>query len=236
MQQDYGVRDVEKLLRLSRGTIHALIKAGFVSPTRGVRNSYRFSFRDLIVLRTAQTLVNAKVPQGRIARAMQELRRKAESGQQALDFGGEAPRPSLKVVEQSLRLNEAQEWFENATVLERVDSRAAMEAYGRAIDRDPAHLEARINLGRLLHETGRMHEAEKVYRAAPKASALLLYNLAVLLGDLGRPAEAIRIYEGALGADPALADGHYNLALLYEKLGRKKDAIRHMAQYRRLTG
>ena len=62
----YGVRDVEKLLRLSRGTIRTLIAAGFVSPARGPRNAWRFSFQDLIVLRTAQALADAHVPHRRI--------------------------------------------------------------------------------------------------------------------------------------------------------------------------
>ena len=52
----YGVRDVEKLLGLPRSTIRALITAGFVSPARGPRNAWQFSFQDLIVLRTAQAL------------------------------------------------------------------------------------------------------------------------------------------------------------------------------------
>ena len=60
----YGVRDVEKLLRLPRSTIRTLIEAGFVSPARGPRNAWRFSFQDLIVLRTAQALAAAKVPRG----------------------------------------------------------------------------------------------------------------------------------------------------------------------------
>src|SRR5262245_64108716 len=72
----YGVREVEKLLRLPRSTIRTLIAAGFVSPTRGPRNAWRFSFQDLIVLRTAQALVAAKVPRRRITRSMRELRRR----------------------------------------------------------------------------------------------------------------------------------------------------------------
>jgi hypothetical protein len=62
----YGVREVEKLLRLPRSTIRALIEAGFVSPARGPRRSWRFSFQDLIVLRTAQALAAARVPAKRI--------------------------------------------------------------------------------------------------------------------------------------------------------------------------
>ena len=65
--QRFGVREVEKLLRLPRRTIHGLVKAGFVSPARGPRQAYLFSFQDLIVLRTAQALATAKVPARRIA-------------------------------------------------------------------------------------------------------------------------------------------------------------------------
>ncbi|MGH8514810.1 MAG: MerR family transcriptional regulator, partial [Gammaproteobacteria bacterium] len=62
----FGVREVEKLLRLPRSTIRVLIEAGFVSPARGPRNAWRFSFQDLIVLRTARALTAAKVPAKRI--------------------------------------------------------------------------------------------------------------------------------------------------------------------------
>ena len=62
LMHQYGVRDVEKLLRLPRSTIRALIAAGFVSPARGPRKTWLFSFQDLIVLRTAQALAAAKVP------------------------------------------------------------------------------------------------------------------------------------------------------------------------------
>src|SRR6187402_1616028 len=71
----YGVREVEKLLGLPRSAIRALVSAGFVEPGRGARNAWRFSFQDLIVLRTARALVVAKVPQRRIVKSLKELRR-----------------------------------------------------------------------------------------------------------------------------------------------------------------
>ena len=71
----FGVREVEKLLRLPRSTIRALVEAGFVTPGRGPRNTLRFSFQDLIVLRTAQALAAAQVPARRILRSLKELRR-----------------------------------------------------------------------------------------------------------------------------------------------------------------
>src|SRR5258708_190685 len=71
----YGVHDVERLLHLPRSTIRSLVNAGFVSPARGPRKSYLFSFQDLIVLRTAQALAAAKVPPRRITKSLRELRR-----------------------------------------------------------------------------------------------------------------------------------------------------------------
>src|SRR5437868_3887167 len=69
----YGVADVEKLLRLPRSTIRALIKAGFVAPAKAGK-VLRFSFQDLIVLRTAQALASANVPAARITRSLKALR------------------------------------------------------------------------------------------------------------------------------------------------------------------
>ena len=73
--QAYGVRDIERLLQMSRSTILGLVRAGFVAPERGPRREYRFSFQDLIVLRTARALTAANCLARRIARSLKELRR-----------------------------------------------------------------------------------------------------------------------------------------------------------------
>src|SRR5262245_35168027 len=73
--ETYSVRDVERVLRLSRNTIRSLIKTGFVKPTRGSRREHLFSFRDMIVLRAARALIEAKVPRRRINRSLEDLRR-----------------------------------------------------------------------------------------------------------------------------------------------------------------
>jgi len=265
----YGVRDVEKLLRLPRSTIRSLIEAGFVSPARGPRNSWRFSFQDLIVLRTAEALAAANVPRRRITRSVRELRRhlpdsmplsglaisavgnrvvvregasrwQAESGQYLLAFEGDPASDSLEVFERTKTKpsRDALEWFEKGLALEEEDIEAALDAYRQALEADPELLDAQLNRGRLLHEAGRLAEAEEAYTdaiTACGAEPLLLFNLGVLLEDMGRTPEAIQSYCAALDSDPSLADGHYNLALLYETLKQPKEAIRHMAQYRRLV-
>ncbi len=265
----YSVREVEKLVHMPRSAIRALVEGGFVSPARGPRNAWRFSFQDLIVLRTAQALAAAKVPRKRITRSVRELRRhlpesmplsglsiaaeadsvvvkegsrswQAESGQYLLTFERNPADGSLSVLERPAvpAAAGAEDWYEHGTALEPQDRERAREAYEQAIAADPGHVEARINLGCLLHEMGRLDQAEKVYREALRAGGsdpVLQYNLGVLLDDMGRKREALEAYQAALRQDPRFADCHYNLALLCEGFGKPKDAIRHMAEYRRLT-
>jgi tetratricopeptide (TPR) repeat protein len=265
----YGVREVEKLLRLPRSTIRSLIETGFVSPERGPRNAWLFSFQDLVVLRTAQALSDAKVPAKRITSSLKELRRhlpesmplsglsicavadrvvvkqgarqwQAESGQYLLAFEGDPARGSLSIIESGAMEQEAsaEEWFERGASLESRDPEGAIDAYERAIAAAPDYLDASINLGCLLHKSGRLKQAERVYRAAvawSREDSGLLYNLGVLLEDMGRKPEALEAYQAALRGNPRLADCHYNLALLCDELDRPQEAIRHMAQYRRLT-
>jgi tetratricopeptide (TPR) repeat protein len=266
---EYGVREAAKLLRLQPSTIRALIDAGFVAPARGPRNAWRFSFRDLIVLRTAQALASAKVPARRITRSMKELRRhlpqtmplsglsicaeadhvvvkegsrrwQADSGQYLLAFEGNPSDGSLSVLEhpKPTRKPLAPDWFERAVALEAYDTAAAVAAYEHALAADPSLLDAHLNLGHLLHDLGRLQEAERCYGEAMKACGehpKLLYNLGVLLEDMDRKAQAAQAYESALRGDPRLADCCYNLALLCESVGKPREAIRYMAQYRRLT-
>jgi tetratricopeptide (TPR) repeat protein len=261
----YGVRDVERLLRLRRGTLRSLVQAGFVLPARGPRNAWRFTFQDLIVLRTAQALAGAKLPAGRLARSLKALRRRlpaamplsglsivaedgrvvvkegarrwrADSGQYLLSFEAAPGERSLGIIERPLPPRP--DLLARAAELEETDADAAIAAYARALQLDATLVEAHINRGRLLHDTGRLRQAERAYRQGLKSCGevpLLFYNLGVLLEDMDRRREAAQAYESALRAAPDFADCHYNLALLYEALRRPRDAIRHMAHYRRLS-
>jgi tetratricopeptide (TPR) repeat protein len=203
----YKLGDVERLLGLPRSTLQALVRAGFVTPTRGARNAQLFSFQDLIVFRTAQSLARAGVPPRSIARAMKKLRGRSASGQYSLEFGG-AP------AARTLGARPAPKPLPPETVEERINHGLALHEAGR--------LEEAAEVYRSAIESG-------------SEDPVLLFNLGVLLEDMGRPEDAVIAYRASLNADPRDADCHFNLALLYEYLGKPKDAIRHMAQYRRLT-
>jgi DNA-binding transcriptional MerR regulator len=300
--QTYSVQDVERVLRLSRGTIRGLIQVGFVKPARGPRREYRFSFQDLIVLRAARALIDAKVPRRRIRRALDDLRRhlpdeaplsglsisavgeqvvvreghnhfQVQDGQYLLGLDVEVDHGELRVVEHKPRASvrggrptrdgaltrsdteipgdaattdeaptareaPAESWFARGLQLEESDPEAALAAYERAVNDDPEEVAAWTNWGRLLHEQGRLAEADRVYRRAQEhceSDAVLMFNYGVLLEDLGRAEAALEAYMIAIGNDPTLADCHYNLARLYEAAGKPQHAIRHLGQYRRLT-
>src|SRR5262245_44367773 len=63
------------MLQLAPGTIRGLISSGFVKPARGPRREYRFSFQDMIVLRTARALIQARVSRRRIRSSLEDLKR-----------------------------------------------------------------------------------------------------------------------------------------------------------------
>src|SRR5512142_389053 len=114
----------------------------------------------------------------------------------------------------------------------------ARQAYAKALELEPGHGGANLNLGRLLHEAGELKQAEAHYRAAlpdERHRALAAYNLGVALEDQGLSDEALFAYARAVEANPELPDAHHNLARLLEQLGRTADALRHLNTYRRLV-
>jgi tetratricopeptide (TPR) repeat protein len=162
----------------------------------------------------------------------------SDSGQYvlALDIGEE--KGGLHVIpRQTVAIQAADspdEHYAKGIALEDADPDGARAAYEACLAADPQHMEARINLGRLLHMAGRLVDAERVYRSAKKPEAVLVFNLAVLLEDLEREADAIVAYREALALDPELADAHFNLARLYERARNPKASLRHLLAYRRM--
>jgi tetratricopeptide (TPR) repeat protein len=161
------------------------------------------------------------------------------SGQYALpleDIGEKARVVPITSHENSMKKKHtaAHAHYLRGTSLEEDDARAAREAYEACLKGDCSHLEARINLGRLLHLEGKLREAERVYLDTEEPSAILYFNLGVLLEDLRRELDAIEAYRKAILHDPGLADAHFNLSALHERLGDAQAAFRHLLAYRRL--
>lgn len=266
----YTTRDVARLLGLSEAQVRSYVRAGLVEVERGPRNAYRFTFQDLVLLRTARGLVAARLPAARIVRALRRLREQLpddrsltalrisvdgehvvvsdggaswnpESGQLHLEFAvsdlAAEVAPLHAQPAAAAHEPDADEWFARGLELELVAAGEARAAYEQALELEPGHADAHVNLGRLLHEAGRLAEAEIHYRAALAAGphATAAYNLGIVLEDRKKPAAAADAYRLALIADARFADAHYNLGCLCEQLGDQQGALRHLNSYRKLT-
>lgn len=267
--ESYRTRDLARLARVTDAAVRGMVRAGFVQPTRGPRGALQFTFQDLIVVKTASRLLEARIPPRRIATALRSLReqlpreapltrlsiahegdrvvvseagatREASSGQYLLAFDVQVKRGGeVEIIEAGAKTalpvaSDCDALFERALALEDVDADVAMDAYRQCLAKS-GHAGARVNLGRLLHEQGRIDEAVAQYREIAEPDAIVLFNLGVALEDLGSFDDAIASYQAALAQDTALADAHFNLARLCERAGDTRGALRHWTAYRRLT-
>lgn len=76
----YSTRDVAKLLGLSESRIRSYARAGFVQAGTGPRGELHFTFQDLILLRTAKALLEARIPRRRIHIALRNLQGQLPQG------------------------------------------------------------------------------------------------------------------------------------------------------------
>jgi len=105
--------------------------------------------------------------------------------------------------------------------------------YRRVMKLDPNDPAAGLNLGNLLRDARRTVEAEAAYRWAVKADpvAPAWHNLADLLDERGRLAEAVDCQKRALDADPHYADAMFNLALFLQRFGEHAEAATWWRRY-----
>ena len=65
---------------MSVGLVRSYARAGFLEPDRGSRGEYRFSFQDLVLLRTAKGLMAARIAPRKVRRALVKLKRQLPTG------------------------------------------------------------------------------------------------------------------------------------------------------------
>lgn len=108
--------------------------------------------------------------------------------------------------------------------------RGPQSVYGHAIRVNPRSVHARMNLGLVLLDEGRLEAASgllaEAARLAP-AYAKARYNLALARHAQKMPAEAEAEYRAAVGLDPGHADAHNNLGILLCQQGRVDEGVMH---------
>jgi len=106
----------------------------------------------------------------------------------------------------------------------------AIREHLEALRKNPALVQAHVNLIRLYGESNQPAEAEKHYRKAVKLNTNLYeshYNFGVMLLGQQRNNEAKEVFQKALEINPHFAEAHNNLAYLLAGEGKLDDAERH---------
>ncbi|MDM0047160.1 tetratricopeptide repeat protein [Variovorax dokdonensis] len=237
----YTLRGIMQMLGLSRHSVERLVAMGFVRPQRapGAGRPWRFSFRDVVLLRTAQELRNARIPTRQLLRSLQRL-------QQALPH--EAPADALRIKavgdRVAVRWGGAQ-WDAETGQLLMDFAEGAGSATGsiRTLERpqprkNPTQTapapESVAEQAQALYE-----QAEALEEADPAAAVRLYWrvvrllpthadayaNLGYLLCESGRFAQALALYAQGVACCPRAPLLHYNRAVALEALGKLPEAI-----------
>jgi tetratricopeptide (TPR) repeat protein len=197
--KSYTTRDVARLLGLSEAQVRSQARAGFLTPDRGPRNSYRFSFQDLVLLRTARELAGASVPPRRIKDALCKLARDLPSGRSL---------SGLRIIADAHRvivLEGGSAWNPESDQIQ--------------IDFAVAELAGRT-------EPVARRFARSAQRASEQLSAAEWFALGADLEEAS-PDEARGAYVRALAIDPHHPDAHVNLGRMLQLEGRTAEAIEH---------
>ena len=227
----YTAQDVARLLGLSVAQVRAFAREGFLTPGRGLRGEYRFSFQDLVIMRTAKGLVAQRVPTRRIRRALKRLRAELPRGRSLAELHIAADGDRIVVSDGLAAWNPESGQMQLDFAVSDLATRAAPIARRTARAARDAEEEFDADgwyeLGLELEPTAPA-EARDAYRRALELDAHHAdahVNLGRLLHESGLIAEAERHYRQALRDAPEHATAAFNLGIALEDLGRPGDAV-----------
>lgn len=194
----YSSRDVAELLGMSVPQVRAQARAGFLRPERGPRRAYRFSFQDLVLLRTARALAQAKIPARRIRRALRKLTRELPKGRTLSE---------IRIVAEGGRI--------------------VVKDGSSSWNPESGQLQLDFRVARLANKvTPFARRAARKSQKEDDLTADHWYDLGIDL-ESGAPTDARDAYERALAIDPRHADAHVNLGLLLYQQSEVEEAVAH---------
>jgi tetratricopeptide (TPR) repeat protein len=220
---------LQSMLGVSRGVVDGLIDLGLVTPSRGPRNALRFSFQDVVLLRTALQLRNARTTPRKLREALTRLKRElpdelplsgirvAAEGDSIVVKSG--PSRWDAITGQMLLDFEVAEVAGDVVILDAAPERKSLAA---------AQARERYELAEQLMKS-EPGAAELHYRRAIELSPEPFYAAYVDLGALlceqaHRCEAALHVFDEALRHFPGDAILHFNRAVALDAMDRFDDA------------
>jgi tetratricopeptide (TPR) repeat protein len=229
-RHDISLRKLQSMLGVSRRVLAGLIDAGFVTPSRGPRNALRFTFRDVVLLRTAYQLQSANISSRKIVSALSRL--KAELPEQ-LPLSG----MRITAVGNTVAVRTGPAQWDAITGQLLLDFEVAqIKGDVVLLEGTPGRKQAALDAQEWYELAGELSAsdargAEKAYQKALARSPEPFYAAYVDLGALlceaeGRCEDALRIFDKAITHFPEDEVLHFNRGVALEGLGRLEDAAR----------
>ena len=227
----YSTTEVARILELTPRQVRASVRSGLLEPGRGSRGEFRFSFQDLVFLKTARGLFAARIPRRRVRETLEKLRGQLPAGRR---LGG------VRIAVEGRRIV-----VSDGSALWQPESGQALFDFGVADLALRAAPVARRAFSEAKEE-GSALSAEQWYRwgceleaAAPEEAAEAYrralaiddahpeahVNLGRLLHEAGDADAAREHYRRALEERPEDATAAFNMGVALEDLGRPADAL-----------
>jgi tetratricopeptide (TPR) repeat protein len=225
MKNHFTTREVAKILTLPEWRIRSCVRAGFLSPSRGPRQSIAFSFQDLLLLKTTKGLLDARVPLQRIRRILHSLKRQLREEQQVWNVSVYADGKQVVVRNGAARWQPDSGQFLFNFAVRDVAKRVILPVARKSGSGRSA--EEWFDLATEL-ENYAPEEARRAYRRALTLDPNLAeahVNLGRLYFDATDFGRAESHYRLALARDPGYSLAHFNLGILLENRGRNEEAI-----------
>lgn len=226
----YSTREVAELLHIPENRVRAFARAGFLEPQRGARQAFRFSFQDIVLLRTARDLEDAEIAPRRVFAALRALREQLPADRSL------AAVRIVAVGDEVVVRDAAAAWapdtgqavidFDVATLAAEA-APMIRHAAQAARSEDDHDAEAWFGTGVDLELVGDIAGAAQAYEHAldhDNHHCGARINLGRLHHDAGRLAEAEHLYREATDADEASALAWFNLGVVLEDQNRHEAA------------
>jgi len=220
---------VAEILGISLSRLRSLARSVLVDPKRGSRNEYRFSFADIILLRTTRDLMESGVPLRRVKQVLTSLRTQLPEDQPLSALHITSDGDSVVVKEEKTVWDPQTEQvhldFSVHELAEKIAPIAGAMVDGTTISEMTA--DDWYNLALDLEGVA----ADRATEAYTRAIALhpghvhAHLNLGRLLHESGEIESAEAHYRQALSANPESALAAFNLGVALEDLQRAEEAI-----------